>query len=1375
MRDHPGLDRANRSDFQCLAKPGASSPRAEHHHSGISNPAPRGPRAARTLPSPLARTPPREAPPPGTARSAHAQCGRSGGQIQTCPSLSLSLSLSPSAPFLVAVGSNGCADVIAPRPSFCGFRRSPAVNAGRAASRGSPSAGAVAAAMASRRVAELEEELRGLAEELRRCQDDKEFVWSLWKRLQASSPDLTQAVGLVVEREKQKAEVRDRQILEILQAKDNQIETLEQRLTGQQQEINNLIRRKIAVDEENTRLKNEFSDLKQKFKDKSQELKDTEECAQKKEEQNRLVIKNLEEENKGLNTRCADLLNDLEKLRKEETQWRTEKSGNDARIKSLEAELAEAREQIEELRRMSSNLSSQIAVKQEELSQRDCDVIRAKKEIQELENLYRQNIEHTAQQDEVIKQLQDLNTATQKALKDQEAARAAETTYQKLYNKLCFQNVQTSEIQLQQSCASFQDQLLLKDRKICQLQEQLQQAPGALNAVHQNSSPKCEVQVFQQPSLDELECLITTQKSEIKILQEKLEKATLSLKEHNLYATDTLESDCIRSGRKHAEPPVKRSRSLSPKSSFREAEELRKLKIAERKIENLEKTLQLKTQESDELRSAHEKRKERLQMLQTNYSALKEQLKQWEECDSKIESSERRYQHAAPHPLYREDSDAVWNELAFLKREHKKLLIEKLNLEEELNQMKAHQSAEPLFKLSKDDEVKKSTPKRNMKEVSHQTLQKVQQLERRFKAIEGELKKQKEVNKDLLKEKESLKMSLKVQKEDADTRERELEMLLKRICEIKKDKAELQLVIDEQKKEAASLKRQVTEANRLTNENGDLLSQVQELKCLLDEAKAVATSGQCNCKITGTKVKLKTAKKKSSLGHHGAFLKECIKVMSNVFENFSKDGWEDVSESSDSQIPTSESLETLIMKTMQNIDPLPRRSKQQGRKQIQDSQKPCNFVYLEDKTQQYNKKGRSQNGDLGKLCSRRRKISSLTTTYPAIASKVNRTKRRNIVVQKPGYYVTLLQEKIKVLQQQIAVLQNEKKTAVSSVKGFKEANEKLTTELHLANQRLQTSKLTIEVLTSNLAKCQQEKEGLQGKLKLREHLPQTAGKSGDILASSKNVDLEMKQLQCKLKNLNNEITKQSTTIKSLKNEVQEKEEQVRVLQAKISQLERDLSMKRHLIEDLRSRLKVNQENEKTSNETLESLERKDLKLTSLENKMIETQCAMAELETTASQQLHGLAKQSKHTLETVQKKLLLTNNKVEEFMTFVKALTRELQHGVQELRTKIKQAKKMREVRACKKGLSQECFQLAASILNVSTADLEEILEVEDDEETAKTKIEFEKDKEWLQYIQKLLEAQFPFASYLMDAILEKLNEEKKLVEEYNSLMKHPV
>ncbi|NWT78679.1 CNTLN protein, partial [Lanius ludovicianus] len=146
------------------------------------------------------------------------------------------------------------------------------------------------------------------------------------------------------------------------------------RLTGQQQEINSLMQRKSAVDEENTRLKNEFGNLNRKFKDKRQELKDTEECAQKKEEQNRLVIKNLEEKNKGLNMCCADLLSDLENLRKQEAQWEREKCGNDARIKNLETDLAERRQQIKCWQSTCSNLSSQVAVKQEELFQKDCDV-----------------------------------------------------------------------------------------------------------------------------------------------------------------------------------------------------------------------------------------------------------------------------------------------------------------------------------------------------------------------------------------------------------------------------------------------------------------------------------------------------------------------------------------------------------------------------------------------------------------------------------------------------------------------------------------------------------------------------------------------------------------------------------------------------------------------------------------------------------------------------------------------------------------------------------------------------------------------------------------------------------------------------------------
>ncbi|XP_037757955.1 centlein isoform X5 [Chelonia mydas] len=1260
-----------------------------------------------------------------------------------------------------------------------------------------------AAAAAASRVLELEEELRSLAEELSQCQADKEFVWSLWKRLQVANPDLTQAVSLVVEREKQKTEVKDRKVLEILQVKDSKIQALEQRASGQQQEINNLVQRKIAVDEENALLKNEFSNLQQKFKDKSQELKDTKECAQKKEEQNRLVIKNLEEENEGLNTRCTDLLNDLEKLRKQEAQWRIEKSGVDAKIKNLETDLTEARKQMEDLNTKCSDLSSQVVVKQTELAQKDCDVARVRKELRELQNLYKQNTEHTAQQAELIQQLQALNMDTQKVLRNQEDAHTAETiSYQKLYNELtiCFETLKAREIQLQQSHASLQGQLLEKEQKIKWLEEQLQQAREALHPVHQDSHPKHREQ----------------------------------------------------------EPPVKRSRSLSPKSSFRESEELRKLKIAEKKIENLEKTLQLKTQENDELRKAHEKRKERLQMLQTNYRAVKEQLKQWEEgYSNRTENTKSKHQRADPHQLRQEDSDAVWNELAYFKREHKKLLIEKLNLEEELDQMKVCRSMdkatiqelnlclqqereELLFRLGEDDGVKNSTPKKNVKEISDQTLQKVCQLEKRFRALERESKKLKEVNKQLTKDKNDLKASIKCHKEDADTKERELEKLLKKFREIKKDKADLQLVIDELEREVTSLKRQVAEANRLRNEKEDLVCEVQQLKNSLDKAKAVATmatvgatGGQCNCKTAGTKVKLKTTKKKSSLGRHQAFLNQSIKVMSNVFENFNKDGWEDMSESSDSEIPTSESLGSVIMKTVQNVDSLRDTNDQQEKYQIQANQMVHNIAHLQDKSRLYHKKGNTQNKDIEKSHSQRRKISPFITAHPSVINKVNREKRRNIVIQKLGCSV-LLRERIKSLKQQIAVLQKAKRTAVSSVKEFKEANEKLTSQLHLADQRLQTSRRTIQTLTSDLAELQREREDLQGKL---EHLAQaTRLKEGpspvtsnqiEVTAPtpSKNTDLEVKQLYCKLKNANNEITKHSTTIKSLKNEAQEKEERMRELQEKISRMERDINMKRHLIEDLRSRLKANQEIEKTFNETLESFEKKvktltedcsnkktsidslkqrlnvatkeksqyeqmyrrakdelgkkDLKLTNLEGKMIEAECAMTELETAASQQLHGLAKQSGQALEVVQKKMLLANDKVEEFITFVKALTRELQHNVQEMRMRIRHAKKLREEKEWNRYPSKESVHraqsLAASILNISKTDLAEMLDTEDEEEIERAKMEVEKDKEWLCYIQKLLEGQFPFASYLMDAVLEKLNEKKKLVEEYSSLMRQTI
>ncbi|XP_078292896.1 centlein isoform X3 [Panthera onca] len=1298
----------------------------------------------------------------------------------------------------------------------------------------------------------LEEELSSLKEELALCQADKEFVWSLWKRLQVTNPDLTQAVSLVVEREKQKSEAKDRKVLEILQVKDAKIQELEQRETGLKKEINDLVKRKIAVDEENIFLRKEFSDLQKKFKDKSQEAKDTKECVQNKEEQNRLVIKTLEEENEKLSTRCADLLNDLEKLRKQEAHWRKEKYSIDAKIKAFEDDLIEARKEIEVSQSKYNAVSLQLNNKQTELIQKDMDITLVRKELQELQNLYKQNSAHTAQQAELIQQLQVLNMDTQKVLRNQEDVHTAESiSYQKLYNELhiCFETTKSSEAMLRKSVVSLQDQLFQKEQENAKLKEKLQESQGAPYPLPQESDSEHSEQVSQRPSLSSLETLMVSQKSEIEYLQEKLKIANEKLSENKSTNKDSSEKGIWTSTEgKHKEPPVKRSRSLSPKSSFTDSEELRKLRKAERKIENLEKALQLKSQENDELRDAHEKRKERLQMLQTNYRAVKEQLKQWEEGSGMTPI--RKIKRADPQQLRQEDSDAVWNELAYFKRENQELMIEKMNLQEELDKLKVRISIdkatirelntcmgekreEQLCGYGEDDGVKKSTPEKNGKEMSEQTWQKVIELESRLKSFEKRSRKLKEGNKKLMKENDFLQSLLKQQQEDAEDREKELEQLQRGSKEVEKDKAGLQVKISELEREVTSLRRQVAEANGLRNENEELKNSMEKLQQLADKAKSeMATtevrSGQYDCKTTTTKVKFKAAKKKCPVGRYHTVLNHSIKVMSNVFENLSKDGWEDVSESSDPEAQTSQNLGTIIVETSQKISAI-----EDGRDQKQSDQTEGSQTQGKDMVRIYsNTDGKTpkdyfHSKNARKPTFQKKNGNIQKSSHTTVPTRVNREKWKNITSQKSSSNIILLRERIVSLQQQNSILHNAKKTAELSVKEYKEINEKLLQQQQVSDQRYQTSRQTIKKLNLDLADLRKEKEDLLKKLESSSEITSLAEEVSRVivpriqvtsLGPSRSMDLEMKQLQCKLKNATNELTKQSSNVKSLKFELLAKEEHIKEMHEKISRMERDITMKRHLIEDLKFRQKVNLESNESINEMLENLEKKvktlteecsnrkvsidslkqrlsvavkeksqfeqmyqktkeelekkDVKLGLLVSKISETESAMAEIETAASKHLQGLALKSEQALEGAQKKLLLANEKVEEFTIFVKALVKELQNDVYEIRQQIRERKKMQKNRDTCRTSTHKAQTLAASILNISRSDLEEILDTEDEMEIERTKIDAENDREWLLYIQKLLEGQLPFASYLLEAVLEKINERKKLVEGYFTIMK---
>ncbi|XP_073408577.1 centlein isoform X2 [Dendrobates tinctorius] len=1246
---------------------------------------------------------------------------------------------------------------------------------------------------AQERILQLKEEVSNLTEELSQCQADKEFVWSLWKRLQVSNPDVTQAISLVIDREKNIAEAKDRKVLEILQTKDRKIQELEERASGQQQEINNLVQRKIAVDEENTFLKKELDDLQEKLKDKSQELKDTRKSSRKEEEQKAAIFKNMEQEKEKLSKKCADLLGDLEKARKQEAQWRGENSGIDAKIKALELNLKEAGHQMEAMHSKMNGLSSQVAVKKTELAQKELDVARLRKELQELQNLYKQGNEHATQQSELIQQLQTLNMDTQKVLRNQEDAHITDTiSYQKLYNDLnaCYETAKSSETQLRQSNIALTEQLHQKEQHISQLQVNLQEALNALP-----KSPQ-EPQDLEHPSLVELELIIASQKSEIKFLQDKLKAADLKLTQVNNCRRDALESSILRAGRTHEVQPVKRSRSLSPKGFSRESEELKKLKITEKQIEHLEKTMQLKIKENVELRNAHAQRKQRLVTLQTAYRTLKEQMGQMEDGGARKKFHKNRPTRADPSQLRQEDSDAVWNELAHFKRENKKLLVEKLNLEEEIDQLKVqasvdqatiqelnvclHQEREELlFRLCKEEDIRSSTPKKFLGENVRHTLKMVSCLEKRLIELEDVAKKLKEANEELMEQNVFLKSSITCLQKDAGLKERKMQEMNRKLLEVNQAREALEWRKDDLSREVTSLKKLLAGNNKLRSTNRELVMQVQFLQDTLDKAIASAPAvpkegnRQGRRKELGTKVKQNEARK-ISRRRHQAFLNQSIKVMSSVFENFSKDGWEDVSEDSDVESESSESMGEIIVKTTLQ----PTSTSAEENSAVEEAKDGLPFKRFKKAS--------------GKRCNLKLKCNpSAVRVRKEIKPKSH-----------PGISPTSLLRRVASLQRQVSALHKGKQAVTASMNELKKDKIKLASELQLAHQRLQISKQMAKKLCSDVSNVQREKEHLeqtveqmtqqlaQAKRSLEMVSPVSLDQPTVIpLTPSKTSDVEIKQLQNKLKNMTVEMAKQSSTIKAMKNEVQEKEERIRELQERVARMERDVNMKRHLIEDLKTRLKTYQENERPSKEMLESLERKlktmteecshkktsmdslkqrlnviskektkyeqmcckikdDLekksaKVSDLESKVTEAERTMSELEKAATQQMRNLAMKSEQALEGLQSKLLHGNQRIEEFVAFVMSLAKELQLDVCEMRNNVRQSKILQESLS---GPSQQSVHraqsLAASILNMSHSDLSDMLEVPDEEEIENVKRSVEYDKEWMNHIMKLLEGQ---------------------------------
>ncbi|XP_052401576.1 centlein isoform X2 [Carassius gibelio] len=1123
------------------------------------------------------------------------------------------------------------------------------------------------------RVLLLKEEVRSLSEELAQCQTDKEFVWSLWKRLQVASPDLTQAVSLVMEREKQKAENKDRKVLEILQAKDYRIQGLEQKVTAQEQEINNRVQQLRGSEEECGLMKKELAALQQRLGNKSRQLKEARRQAQEFEEEGRRA---LQEARQQLDAQHSASQAELEILRDQEAV-------SSSRVKNLEEELFRSRQDVLEAQSRSTALSLQLSTVERDGADKEQQLCQIKHKLQDLQCLYRQSVEHAGEQAQLIQQLEGLNLDTQRVLRSQEEAHTADTvSYQKLHSELSvsYQALWHSQEQLRQREAALSMQLSQRDQQIQELQAQLQSFTAAAGY--------CEG-----------------------------------------------------------------SRSLSPGGGSSDVADSQ-----EQRIQWLQELLALKTKENEDLRRAHAKHHDRLRIIQTNYRTVTERLKEVEDTHDLSKCKTQVQQ----------DSEDLWNELVFYKEENKKLLSDKANLEEELNaaldrvavqDLQDHQQEETqelLFREVPEDEVRRSsTPIKTTARRVEQTFKKIEQLQSQMVSLESEIVRLRENNRAL----QEANGTLAGDRDDLQARVQFLQKTKEA------EEAQSREERDRLLAQMQSFERQAKEAMKVaTQARRRLLKLRQELGVLRAERDFHRSAAKRKSKSTS----LASNKIRSKAPWVDASSKTRIRSTLYRMDSPAKDDWEDMSADSDSE-EFSDSLES--------------RYSVQARR-VSRKTKGCRYMLIcpTDRTGE----------------------ESQTRNIPFQGASLQKIRKKRISKSH-----AVLQQRLLSLQQQVTALQADKQAAQQLAAEQSHRQEQTQVQLDSLVQQLNTSKQLSKKQACELAGLEQQKVSLQMELEQWRRIRQQTSVNPPAV-DPERLQAQVKQLTHRLKNASSEMSKHTAANKSLRAQLDERDQTLKELHERVGVLERDVTMKRQLVEDLRCRLKICQDSERshravtedlekkmksltdestnrkalvdslkrrltvataekkqhetTSQKLKEELQKKEQRVAVLQVRISERDQAMAELEQTASKQMHGLAEQSSQALETLQRKLTLAESQLHQFHTFIEALANQLAQDVQDIKARLTRKKKSeREGNR----MSKCSLVKAASILNMTETDLVNMLDTDECEEAF---VGRGPDTDWAEHVQHILQQQIPSAGLLMDAMLVKMKEGKVLTEELAAL-----
>ena len=270
----------------------------------------------------------------------------------------------------------------------------------------------------------LNEKIRHLQEELSNTQADKDFVWSLWRQLQSTNPDITNAISLVLKREKEKMEKKDEKVLKILEIKDRKIEELMEIVAEKSYDMNEfkekLKKNEIELQHKSDNLNYLNLNIKT-FEDKVQMF---EQIMRKQEE-------NFENDRKSFNQKINQMVNECKNYEENDFNFKNQKTFLENKLISLENQLEQCDYELNSLRECVNNSN-------EELKTRNEQVTKLSKKYNDVLAKNNTNIEYIKQQEQIIIQLKQIQNELHKTLKTQDEATSTQfQTLQDMYGEAC--------------------------------------------------------------------------------------------------------------------------------------------------------------------------------------------------------------------------------------------------------------------------------------------------------------------------------------------------------------------------------------------------------------------------------------------------------------------------------------------------------------------------------------------------------------------------------------------------------------------------------------------------------------------------------------------------------------------------------------------------------------------------------------------------------------------------------------------------------------------------------------------------------------------------------------------------------------------------